>query len=231
MRLYITWVILLFWSAVCAQRPSAALEISVPDSVVYSLYLRGELIGAERTADFMADSIAHGHYLIDLLVQGKPMTHVRTELAIDSGQTAKLSLIADPALGYRLERHDQPPTVDYTRPAGQAEQNLNIEITQLNYSTCAPPLSRRSFDAIVERVQGMAFERDKYLHLKQFIGSTCLSTAQIRTLIELIDDDERRLSLLIKAGGACFDASALIDLEDVLYLSRHKERFKLIYGP
>ncbi|MGF1566183.1 MAG: DUF4476 domain-containing protein [Flavobacteriales bacterium] len=203
--------------------------LTAPDTLRYSLYLNGELSNPEAAGSLTVDTLSAGDCLIDLMVQGDPMTHVRARLNLDTTGLADLELIADQQLRYRLVRHDVQTVVDYTRLNGTRQaESLELVVTQVERAGCAPPLAPSLFDRKIAEVEALPFERDKLKHLKPWIGKTCLTTAQIRTVVELIEDEDRRLEVLVAAHAACFDRSKFSTLVDLLYLSRSRDQFMLM---
>jgi hypothetical protein len=203
--------------------------LTAPDTLRYSLYLNGELSNPEAAGSLTVDTLSAGDCLIDLMVQGDPMTHVRASLTLDTLGLAELELVNDAQLRYRLVRHDLDGAVDYTQPNAVIQsQALELVVTQVERAGCAPPLAPSLFDRKINELETLLFERDKLKKLKPWLASTCLTTAQIRTVAELIEDEERRLEVLIAAYSACFDRSKFVSLVDLLYLSRSRDRFMLM---
>lgn len=209
---------------------TASLTLTTPDSLIYSVYIDGVLVHAEHTGTLNVDSLHPGDCLLDLLVHNSLITHVRVDFDLDTLQKAQLELREDAQLGYRLIRHDEPAIRDYTLPAGQSENVLNLQVTQLKTATCAPPVSPSRFEKFLNETARLPFERDKVRKLETLLGKECLSTAQIRELIMLVEDDERRLNLLVTAYTACFDASEFHALGELLYLSRNRDRFNMLFN-
>ena len=203
--------------------------LTASDTLRYSLYLNGSLSTAENQGSLRVDTLQAGDCLIDLMVQGDPMTHVRARLSLDSAQLADLELMPDPKLRYRLVRHDLEAAVDYTKPSALIQREaLELVVTEVERAGCAPPLAPSLFDRKIAELEALPFERDKLKQLKPWLGKTCLTTAQIRTVVELIEDEERRLEVLVAAHAACFDRSKFDSLSDLLYLSRSRDRFNLM---
>lgn len=207
----------------------SGFTLTAPDALRYSLYLNGELTAPDALGSLTVDTLSSGYCLIDLMVQGDPMTHLRARLELDSIGLADLELLTDPQLRYRLVRRDVQTVVDYTRPNGTPQTELlELVVTQVENAGCAPPLAPALFDRKLAVLDALPFERDKLKHLKPWIGKTCLTTAQIRTVVELIEDEDRRLEVLVDAHAACFDRSKFSTLIDLLYLSRSRDRFMLM---
>ncbi len=202
---------------------------TAPDTLRYALYLNGSLSSADHQGSLRVDTLQAGDCLIDLMVHGNPMTHVRASLTLDTLQLAELELVTDVQLRYRLVRHDLNHTVDYTKPnATTQSQALDLVVTQVERAGCAPPLAPSLFERKINEIEALPFERDKLKRLKPWLESTCLTTAQIRTVAELIEDEERRLEVLRAAYSVCFDRSEFASLIDLIYLSRSRELFILM---
>lgn len=222
-------VLLLFFGFAGGSVGQTGFTLTAPDSVRYSLYLNGSLSSAEIQGSVRVDTLETGDCLIDLMVQGDPMTHVRARLSLDSTQVADLELVSDPQLRYRLVRHDLETAVDYTQPTNLIQREaLELVVTEVERAGCAPPLAPSLFDRKIAELEALPFERDKLKQLKPWLGKTCLTTAQIRTVVKLIADEDRRLEVLVSAHAACFDRSKFSTLADLLYLRRSRDRFNLM---
>lgn len=208
----------------------ATLMIEVPDSLTYSLFVGGESLLDDHQGNAIVDSLPPGTCLVDIIIENGTVTHLRADMRIDTLRPAELVLSIDSLNRYRLERNDRPAKIDYTLPADQAANDLTVEMNVTDATTCAPPLATFKFERLIREIEGMSFERDRVKKLQAIFGQECLTTLQIRSLVSLIEDDGRRLELLVKSHGSCFDASAFHRLGDLLYLTRNQTRFNLLFG-
>lgn len=214
-----------------ATAQNASVALTVTDSSDYQLYFGGERICDNCDSKVQLDSLAAGSHLLDIITQGSTSLHFRVELFLDSSGMAEFQLSPDSITHYRFEQLNAPAVVDYTLPAGQAAENFNVEVTQLGSSVrCAPPISPSAHERNLEQLSHAIFERDKVKILERILGQSCLSTQQIRELVEYVEDDERRLELLVKAHTQCFDLAEFHSLVDLLYLSRNQTRFSMLFG-
>ncbi len=208
----------------------ATVLIEVPDSLIYSLFIGGESLHEDYQGEIKVDSLSPGTCLIDIIIKNGIVTHLRANMLIDTLRPTELVLSTDSLNRYRLERRDGPTNIDYTLPAGQAANELTVEVNVTDATTCAPPMTTFRFERLIREIEGMYFERDRVKKLQSILGEECLTTAQIRSFVTLIEDDGRRLELLVKSHGSCFDVASFHRLEDLLYLSRNQGRFNLLFG-
>lgn len=220
-----------FWCTSAVLGQQAVIEIEATDSLVYSVYHGGEPVCDGCDLTLYLDSLQAGTHLLDILTTTAPALHFRVEILLDSMTNARLRLSPDSTSHYILERMDAPQVIDYTLPAGQAASTIRIEVTELGTGAqCIPPLSPGAHTRNLSKLADYLFEREKVKLLESLLGNTCLSTQQIRELVEFVEDDERRLGLLVKAYGKCFDIEDFYELKDLLYLNRNRERFSMLFG-
>ncbi len=216
-------------SAAMAQQ--ARIELEATDSLRYSFYHSGEQVCDDCDLALQLDSLQAGMHLLDIITAGAPSLHFRVELKLDTTTHVELRLSPDSIAHFSLQQVNAPVVIDYTLPAGQAVNTAKITVTELGIGAqCAPPLSPAAHARNLAQLDNFLFERDKVKLLESLLGSTCLTTQQIRELIEFIEDDERRLGLLVKAHGKCFDIDEYYALKDLLYLNRNRERFSMLFG-
>lgn len=230
MKLYLLFFSLIV-TTTCVHGQDAALRFEAADSVRFQFYHAGERICDDCLLFLQIDSLDAGQHLVDVITKSAPAIHFRIELELGSSRMADLRLVPDSMSHYRVERLDSPSTVDYTLPAGQAAQNMKVEVNELGSGAqCAPPLSPKQHAQFVSKLESFLFERDKVKLLETVLGNECLNTQQIRTFVSFIEDDERRLALLVKAYGNCFDIADFSELHDLLYLERNRKRFNMLFG-
>lgn len=205
------------------------LELQAPDSISYSLFVAGKPLLEMVSGTQKIDSIASGACLIDVLVHDSVATYLRADLRKKANFPLVLSLernAEDQSAPYvlRKKRAEGEPE-DYTHPAGQAETSLQVEVLLTAKSTCAPPASPASLAAAMGELESTHFERERVNKMERLFSDNCLTTKQIGQLVELIEDESRRLGLLKRAYKHCFDPDNYKQLSHLLYLSKSKESF------
>lgn len=207
-----------------------ALHLDVPDSVHYTLFLGGQPLKEMVHGSTSIDSIPSGECLIDLVIHSSSSIHLRADFHKKAAYPAYLILEALPdsaSVPFSLRRKPaEGEPEDYTHPAGQAANTLHLEVYKITSSTCAPPATPAFIEASTLEIESMAFERERMKHLASLLGSACLTTKQIRHLVALVEDDQRRFKLIKQAYSQCYDPSSYPALADLLYLSKNKEEFK-----
>ena len=205
------------------------LELQASDSISYTLFVSGvpqlEMVSGTQ----MLDSIAAGPCLIDLMVHDSVPVHLRVDLKKKANYPLTLLLernAEDSSTPYALRRlRAEGEPEDYTHPAGQAASSLQVEVLMAGKSTCAPPASPATLTAAIQELEGTDFERERVKMMERLFSSNCLTTKQIGHLVELIEDESRRLGLLQRAYKNCFDPSNYAQLAELLYLSKSKGDF------
>ena len=208
----------------------SSIVLKAPDTLSYSVYIDGRKHLAEHRGELRVDSLLAGNTLLDLFIQGSPITHIRAEFELDLFAPALLELRYDSEGKMHMERLDLARKHDYTLPTDAAVAHIQLEFTTLSEVSCSPPMTSFRFDRTFEEIDQFPFERDKVKRLESVLGKACLTTQQIRQLLGLIEDEERRLNLLFEARKACFNPSEFEELRDMIYLSRNRQRFDLMFG-
>lgn len=231
---YASWgigLIITFASIGSLQAQVNRLELRASDSTSYTLFVSGvpqlEMVSGTQ----VLDSIAPGPCLIDLMVHDSVPVHLRVDLKKKANYPLTLLLernAEDASTPYALRRlRAEGEPEDYTHPAGQAENSLQVEVLMAGEGSCAPPASPASLLAAMAELENTDFERERVKMMERLISSNCLTTKQIGHLVELIEDESRRLRMLQRAYKNCFDPSNYAQLSELLYLSKSKEAFSM----
>lgn len=77
-----------------------------------------------------------------------------------------------------------------------------------------PPMSPASFNALISSMGNKSFDDDKLLVAKQAASSNCMTTSQIRTVMNALEWDEARLDFAKHAYTNCVDPQNYFQVND-----------------
>lgn len=214
----------------CAQSTSSipAIELSVPDSIIYSVFLdsQAKIEMVNGIQSFVPQRI--GNRLVDVILHLDPMVHLRTTIKVDSTQITKLRIAPEAGSFTLIKEGNSTTAIDYTKPNSEAYAvaALEVEVNVASALRCAPPAAPEVLQAWLDELTALDFEREKLKSLHAIFDSSCLTVQQIEALITSIEDEQRRFGLLQQAYPNCFNQHAFDNLRNLLYLERNQVAFK-----
>ncbi len=229
----LTFVFLFLVSAFCAKAQDASVDtllrpaimFSGPDSLVYSLHRGEELFGDSITGRFAVEGLFPEAQLFEVRILQEPMIFLRTRIALDTTWTPQIQILpSGNRFTLSLLNPDERPQ-DYTQPNALQSADLEVEVFTLTGDHCAPPALPSDVRNWISDLQDMEFERNREKHLKRILKEECLTLAQARELISVIDDEEKRLELLRAGYKMNFEKDRYHELNDLLYLERSQTEF------
>ena len=206
---------------------TCGLMISNKDSLSFSLFVGGKLAKDDVVADIQLDSLECTTVLLDLIVKDSSNTHLRTDLQLDTAWIPMLELSSEfTGVQLRLLNPREPVVEDLTAFPTSTKETLEVAVMQVENSTCFPPSTPTEVMELTAVLEGKDFEKQRIALLEKRLPNLCLTTSQIEMLINTIEDEEKRLSILQFAYDFCYDKSNYSSLTKLLYLERNIASFE-----
>ena len=206
---------------------TCGLMISNKDSLSFSLFIGGQLAQEDIRSDFRLDSLACTTVLLDIIVKDSSNTHLRTDLVLDTVWIPELLLTSDyTGVTLQLLNPREQVVTDLTAFPSTTRETLDVAVMQVENSTCFPPSTPTEVMELTAVLEGKDFEKQRISLLEKRLPNLCLTTSQIEMLINTIEDEEKRLSILQFAYDFCYDKSNYSSLTKLLYLERNIASFQ-----
>lgn len=214
---------LFFWTGLEAQ--TCSISLNNADSLEFSLFLGGKPVLEKTRESVSLDSLSCASLLIDLFVHDSTGTYLRTDLELDTAWTPQLALVNDSNI-VTLQLLNPRAVRDYVSLPQNASMELAVNRMEVSTVNCFPPSTPDEVQSILSQLDQLDFERQRIGLLEREIPKLCLTTDQIQALIETIDDESKRLSLLRIAHPHCYNKADYSSLVNLLYLERSIKSFK-----
>ena len=222
MRVLLLILFLSFSTLIIAQ---SSLSVKIVQASPFVVYFNADSTSSELGEPVVLDSIPSGLHNIDILVIDSITTllssrvilydGIGTTLLIDNSSDSIQLLLPNTKLNSENSAANQI----------SASRTLQTRVLEVSYSSCPVPMNRTDFNAIITEAKSKNFQKDRLKTLNKIIGVNCVTSEQLNQALNLIDDEEKKLALIIRAEDKIFDIRNVQRFSSQFILSRYQDQF------
>lgn len=203
----------------------SSLSIEIVEAAPFVVYFNSDSTLSDLGQPIHLDSIPTGMHPFDIVVLDSVKTLLSSSVILYDGIDTQL-LIENSSDSIQLLIPNQGLSSDMN----VTEMALNSRTLQANVmegfsNTCPLPMNRVDFNKVVNEINEYSFQRERVKSLNKVVGSNCLTTNQLDQLLSLIDDEGKKLDLIILCEDHIFDLRNAKHLSTQFILIRYQDQF------
>lgn len=219
------WTFLLFLLLARWAFSQASLNLAPFEQQAFVVYLNGDTTKSVNGEPIVIDSIQEGIHEVNVLLLDSAPTLINTRITLYNGSFENL-WIDNRSDTLRLVQLAGKAVEDVTDVASVEElRTVSANIQVIRNSSCALPMTAIQFEQSFEDVREELFQSKRMSKARNLISSNCLSVEQLDQLLFLIDNEEKKLELLLHAEDHIFNLSKAASLGKQFVLSKYRKQF------
>ena len=219
------WTFLLFLLLARWAFSQASLNLAPFEQQAFVVYLNGDTTKSVNGEPIVIDSIQEGIHEVNVLLLDSVPTLINTRITLYNGSFENL-WIDNRSDTLRLVQLAGKAVEDVTDVASVEElRTVSANIQVIRNSSCALPMTAIQFEQSFEDVREELFQSKRMSKARNLISSNCLSVEQLDQLLFLIDNEEKKLELLLHAEDHIFNLSKAASLGKQFVLSKYRKQF------
>lgn len=219
------WIFLLFLLLSRWGLAQATLNLAPFEQQQFVVYLNGDTAKSKNGEALVIDSIQEGIHEVNVLMLDSIPTLINTRITLYNGSIENL-WIDNRSDTLRLIQSAGNAVEDMADVSAVEEvRTVSANIQLIRNTSCALPMTLTQFEFAFEGVRNELFQSKRMSKAKDLIAQSCLSVDQLDELLFLIDNEEKKLQLLLHAEDHIFNLSKAASLGDQFVLSRYRKQF------
>ena len=207
----------------------ATLNLAPLEEQQFIVYLNGDTTKSKNGESVVIDNIQEGIHEVNVLLLDSIPKLINTRITLYRGSVQNLWIDnrSDTLLLIQSAGNFTGISAgDFTEIEGLKEgRTLASNIQVVKNSSCALPMTQSQFKQAFENVRSELFQSNRMIKSIELISKNCLSVAQLNELLFLIDNEEKKLELLLYTEDHIFNLSKASSLGEQFVLSRYKKQF------
>ena len=227
---FILWILIINFLSLQAQNILADLVIVSPDEPI-AVYLNNTLMTRGYHNKVIINNLAGGFYNVNIIFQNRALPQLMHQITVNTNSMnvykvekagTQFTLVHLGVIPYiSVLNSNQFPVPPTPQPQPQPVPDDGQVVDDNDF--CNPP-SNADFQNMIQTIENTSFESDKENVAKQIIASNCLTSNQVKQILQLFSFEDTKLDLAKYAYNYVYDPQNYYVVYDVFSFSSSKTK-------